>query len=86
MPIIWTLGKNMKRILMMIKKIPMTTRQKINTAKKKRNLNRPSICFYLSALLKLRVDEKPVAVTQINIINLTKIILYFFLFDKLQAP
>lgn len=60
---------------MIIKNMPTTTKQKIKIAKVKNVLNAPSI------YLKL-INKDAITVTQVDIVSLTKIILYFLPFDK----
>lgn len=69
-------GRNKRIIFKINKKIPIIVIQKTRTARKKMNLNAASILF------KIGIDKYLIAVADIYILRLTKIIHYFFLFDK----
>ena len=45
-PIKWISGVNNKMIFKRIRKMPMVTKQKMKTAKPKKNLNKPSLFIY----------------------------------------
>jgi len=59
---------------MAIKNNPITTAQKTRIARTKKVLKAPSIY--------LLINEYSITVTEVNVVGLTKIILYFLLFDK----
>jgi len=79
------LGWNIRNIFKIIMNIPITTAQKTITAKVKNVLNALSIYLFIRQRQNHLINKYSIAIAQIDVISLTKIILYFVLFYKQKS-